>query len=119
MQPFKNKTAYDPGRFRYKITFYEQVSTPDGYGGTTVTLTQVLETYAVREKLREGSQLALEAGASVLNSDCYFVIRYRAAFTPKKDMNLVCDGIYYTIRAIIEIDVPVNYYKLLCVQTTT
>lgn len=71
---------------------------------------------AVQEKLSDRSQLAFEAGASVLNQDCYFIIRQRNDFTPLKDMIVLCSGSTYVIKAIIPVDVPVNYIKLLCVK---
>ncbi len=115
-KPYENKTQYDPGRFRFQLTFFQQVSTQNEYGGTTVALTQVLTTMAVQEKISERSQLAIEAGASVLNQDCYFVIRQRNNFTPLKDMIVLCNGSTYVIRAVIPVDVPVMYIKLLCVK---
>lgn len=113
-KPFNNKSAYDPGRFRYSVTFQSLVATDDGAGGTTVVPETVLITRAVREKLSEHNQLAIEAGASYLSNDCFFVIRNRPDFYPTKDMQVISDGQTYTIRAIIEIDVPVKYLKILC-----
>lgn len=107
---------YDPGRFRFKLTFFKQVSTQSEYGGTFVVNQHVLTTMAVQEKLSERSQLALEAGASVLNQDCYFVIRNRSNFYPEKDMVVFCNGATYVIRAVVPLDVPVVYIKLLCVK---
>jgi|GEM_PF-3481513 len=114
MPPFDNKTKYDPGRFRFAVTFYNEVSTKNRSGGQEVALVPYFSTKAVKEKLREGSQLVINAGASTLNDDCYFVIRNRCGLRPTKAMKVLCDDIYYTIAAIIEIDVPVNYIKLLC-----
>jgi len=115
---FENKTFYDPGRFRFKLVFTQQVSVPDGYSGTKVSNQEVLITMAVQEPLKDGSQLAIEAGASVLNQDCYFVIRNRNEFYPQKNMNVTCNGFDYVIKAVIPVDVPVNYIKLLCVKST-
>lgn len=113
---FENKSHYDPGRFRFSLTFYRQATGDDGYGGTRAVLLQDKTTMAVQEKLSDRSQLAFEAGASVLNQDCYFVIRQRNDFTPLKDMKVLCNGSTYVIKAIIPVDVPVNYIKLLCVK---
>lgn len=111
---YENKSAYDPGRFRYSLTYRKQVSAPDGSGGTDVTFTDLLTVRAIREKLSEGNQLAITAGASLLTKDCYFIVRNRLDFYPEKDMNIVVDSLQYTIRAVIELDVPVTYIKLLC-----
>lgn len=113
---FENKSHYDPGRFRFSLTFFTQSTVDDGYSGTSSALLQSITTMAVQEKLSDRSQLAFEAGASVLNQDCYFVIRQRNDFIPLKDMIVLCDGSTYVIKAIIPVDVPVNYIKLLCVK---
>ena len=113
---FANKSNYDTGRFRYMLDFKLLVATDDGAGGTTQTKITVLSTKAVREKLSEHNQLAIAAGASYLTNDCFFVIRNRPGFYPTKDMQIVCAGDTYTLRAFIEIDVPVKYLKLLCAK---
>lgn len=115
-KPFENKSFYDPGRFRFKLVFFNQVSAPDGFGGTIATLQQSITTMAVQEKLSDRSQLAIEAGASVLNQDCYFVIRQRNDFIPLKEMVVFSNGSTYVIKAIIPVDVPVKYIKMLCVK---
>lgn len=118
-QRYENKSFYDPGRFRFQLVFKQQVTADDGYGGNpVVALQDVLTTRAVQEPIKEGNQLVINAGASVLNQDCYFVIRNVNTFYPEKDMNVECNGATYVIRAVIPIDVPVNYIKLLCVKTT-
>lgn len=117
---YKNKTSYDPGRFRYKVTFQQQVSVVDGSGGNTITKEDILTTSAVREIISrrqnfEGD-LIVAGDASLLQGDWNFIIRNRKCFYPTKDMFLVCDNITYTIRAIQEIDEPTNYIKILVVK---
>jgi SPP1 family predicted phage head-tail adaptor len=115
-KPFENTSGYDPGRFRFSITFFTQSTVVDGFAGTRSVLLQSITTMAVQEKLSERSQLAIEAGASVLNQDCYFVIRQRNDFTPAKDMIILCNGSTYVIKAIVPIDVPVRYIKILGIK---
>lgn len=112
---YKNKSDYDPGRFRHTLEFKAEQSTPDGAGGTTVATVTVLTTKAVREKISEHNQLAIQAGASWLTNDIFFTIRNRQGFYPEKDMIVACEGKTYTVRAIIELDQPVKYIKLLCI----
>lgn len=119
MSIYKNKTQYDPGRFRLPVTFYRQVPADNGSGGTTVALLSVLATRALQDRFYEGSALALQAGASLMNGDTVIVIRYRRDFMPEKDMNVVCNGWMYMIESIQEVDVPVNYVKLLCLRKDT
>lgn len=116
-KPFANETLYDPGRFRFKLSFFQETSVQSVYGGTTAGWTFILTTQAVQEKISSKNQFAIEAGASVLNQDCYFVTRYRSDFEPKKDMAIVCNGFAYLIKAVIPIDVPQRYWKLLCVKS--
>lgn len=113
---YKNKSEYDPGRFRFGVGFYVQTATDDGSGGSIVSWQLVNSTRAIKDKFYEGSTVAIEANASTLNGDCAFVIRYRRDWHPEKDMNVLCDGVVYTISGIQNIDVPVNYWKLLCVK---
>jgi len=115
-RPYENKHSYDPGRFRFKVTFFNQVSAPDGFGGTTASLQQILTTMAIQEKISDRSQIAVEAGASVLNQDCWYIIRQRDNFTPQKDMVVLCNGATYFIKGIVPVDVPVRYIRLLCVK---
>lgn len=113
MPQFKKK-VYDPGLFRFTVGFWKEVSTKNRSGGQSVALQSFLQTLAVREDIREGNQLAIAAGASYLNEDCYFIIRNRQGFYPTKSMKVLCEGSYYTIAAVIEINIPVTYIKLLC-----
>lgn len=108
------RQIYDPGQFRHRILFVNQVSTPDDNGGVDVTLDPYFSTYAVQESIREGSQLAIAAGVSYLNDDRIYVIRDRCAITPEKNTMLTCEGHTYTIMAIVPINQPVEYLKLLC-----
>jgi len=116
-KPYENKSQYDPGRFRSLITFFQQSTVLTEYGGSKASLEPILTTYAVQEKLSDRNQFAIEAGASILNQDCWYVIRYRKDFTPQKDMIFICGGVTYVIRGIIPVDVPQKYWRLLCVRT--
>lgn len=113
-KPYQNKTHYDTGRFRFKLEFYEVVSLDNSGGGITPSTAKVYETYGVQEPIKSGNQEAIEAGASVLNQDCYFVVRNNPSFTIEKSFLIVCNSITYNIAAIISVDVPINYIKLLC-----
>lgn len=118
-KPYNNKSVYDPGRFRFNIVFNQETTVNDGAGGTVVSLTPVLTTKGIKDvykhRLSENGQIILEGGITNETKIWYFIIRYRKSFTPTKSMKLTCDGQNYTIRDIEEIDIPVNYIKLLCV----
>lgn len=119
---FKNKTFLDPGRFRYPIEFYEYNTTINNYGDQIITETLVMSTRASKQNIqnRPGSiysQLEEQAGATLMNGDTYFTIRLRPDWQPKKDMKAVVAGIDYVVRALIPLDYPQNYWRILCTTT--
>ena len=117
---YNNKSNYDPGRFRYKVTFQQQVTTTDGSGGSVVSTEDIITTFAVREIISRrpnfDGDIVIAGDASLLEGDWNFIIRNRSGFYPAKDMFLVCEGITYTIRTIQELDEPTNYIKILAVK---
>jgi hypothetical protein len=117
---YENKSAYDPGRFRYKVTFQQQVAIADGSGGSKINTNDLLTTFAVREAILKrpnfAGDLIVAGEADVILGDWNFVIRSRSGFFPTKDMFLVCEGITYTIRTILELDEPTKYIKVLAVK---
>lgn len=114
-KPFNNKSAYDPGRLRYTLTFSSEQTTQNAYGNSEVTLVTTMVTKAAKLQIGSYDQYAIEAGASMLRNDVYFVIRYRKDWTPLKDMVVECDGKTYKLHAVIELDQPVHYWKILCI----
>lgn len=120
---YENKTFIDPGRLRFGIKFFEQTSTTNNFGDQSVNETLTLQTKASQQNIqnRPGSiysQLEQEAGATIMNGDTYYTIRYRSNWHPKKNMRVevLVNGIAisYTLRAIIDIDQPVHYWRILC-----
>ncbi len=118
-KPYANKTSYDPGRFRYTISFYTQTFTIDGYGNQVQAEVLSLQTRCITQRIdtrlsRVYVQIAQEAGADLLNGDVYFVIRVRADWKPLKNMRVQVGAISYTIRGIIEENEPIFYWRILC-----
>lgn len=121
---YENKTYIDPGRLRFNIKFFEQsVPTINEYGDQVPTETMTLETKAAQQNIqnRPGSiysQLEQEAGATIMNGDTYYTIRFRNNWHPKKNMRVevLVNGvtISYTLRAVIDVDQPVHYWRILC-----
>lgn len=121
MAVYNNKSDFDPGRFRYKVAFYQEGMVDDGFGGTVPGETLVIETRAIRNDVGSNrfsalTQFAVEAGASVFNQDRFFVIRHRSGFVPQKDMVIVSDGVKYTIRGVMPIDEPTKYWRILAIR---
>lgn len=118
---YNNKSNYDPGRFRYPVTFVEETPTILADGSQIVSYVPIISTRAVRETITRRfsvlGDMTLEAGASLMNNYWYFTIRYRPNFTPKKDMLLIAPDGVYTINATPELDAPPHYWRMLCVKT--
>lgn len=119
---FENKTFLDPGRFRYSVSFLQELVTIANDGSQTVTYESILSTRAIREpitrRFNPSGDTTMEAGATLMNNYWYFTIRFvRSGFVPKKDMLLSADNGIYTVNAMPELDEPPNYWKLLCVKT--
>lgn len=120
---YENKTFIDPGRLRFDIKFFEQTSTTNNFGDQSINETLTLQTRASQQNIqnRPGSiysQLEQEAGATIMNGDTYYSIRYRNNWKPKKNMRVevTVNGtvISYTLRAIIDLDQPTHYWRILC-----
>lgn len=79
------------GRLNKRIKFIGLSSTDDGSGGSVSTETDLITTWGALEAMNMGRtvQQATEAGISVLNETRILIIRYRASFTPTKDMLFV------------------------------
>jgi hypothetical protein len=115
MPPYNNKTTHDPGEFRHKIQFMQQVSTPNGSGGTSVAPVLAFATRAKKKPINPGSTIAMEAGASVQNGDTNFIIRFKSG-TPTKSMWILEGAVKYTISTIIVEDDPANYYRIVAIR---
>lgn len=104
----------NPGKLNHRIKFSRLVSTQNesmgavaAFEAVTVSDTDTPDTtWGDLRPPRYNDQLALEAGASVLNDDKVLKIRYRTNFTPTKDMMFedVQAGQKYTVHAIIPYD---------------
>lgn len=121
-QRYENKTFLDPGRFRYPVTFLQEVVNEQPDGSMIVSYQNVLSTRAIREAVTKRFSVygntELQAGATVMNDYWYFTIRFvRSGFVPLKDMLLSTPNGIYTVNAMPELDEPPNYWKLLCVKT--
>ena len=112
--PYDNKKHYDAGRLRHKIQFVEDVTVDDGYGGTTVSQSVILETWAGKEEPSQYTQNLLNSGKTDYETYQYFVIRNRAGFMPVKDMRITYDGLNYVITSVTKIDDPCTFLKVLC-----
>lgn len=120
---FANKTAFDPGRFRFSLVFYKQVVTITPDGSQTVDNVQVKAIRAVRDVVSRRVGLSLEGylkefgDAAELLGAWVFTIRKSSDFYPTKDMVFICEGDTYTPRIIQQVDEPASYIKILAVNT--
>lgn len=118
---FINVTSLDPGRFRYNVTFLEEVVIIEEDGSQIVSYSTLLTTKAIREPVTRRfnvmGDITFQAGATLMNNYWYFTIRFRSGFVPLKDMLLIVENNVYTITSMPELDEPPNYWKMLCVKT--
>lgn len=110
---YENKPFYDPGRFKYSVAFTQQVTETDRSGGVSLAEQELVTCRAVRDRISSRSQLAVQAGASYLNGDTWFIFRKRQDFYPAKDMFMNCEGVRYTIAAVVEEGEPTTYVRVL------
>lgn len=110
---FENKSHYDPGRFNHELNFMRTTSVKSTSGGSTPTTSLAFYTRAVKEQIREGSQISVAYGVSSINNDAIFVIREKAG-TPIKSMQIFEGSTVYEIAGIIPLNDPVSYYKVVC-----
>lgn len=114
------KSAYDPGRFKNTLLFYRQVSTEQPDGGVTVSWVYVTTLKAVKEaiphRLNNFAELENNAGQSILYHANYFVVR-PGSFVPDEALIIAYNGETYTIRAIIDVDDPKNWWRLFCIKS--
>jgi len=97
----------NPAKLNHRIKFIGlSAPTPDEYGGVTAIETDLLITWGSLVPVKQSNQLALEAGASVLNGDKILIIRKRNSFIPAKDMkfqDLNNPSDTYTVHSIFPI----------------
>lgn len=102
----------NPGKLNHRLQFSQEVSTQNIYGGADIILMPVVcsqtvptnVTWGSVEPIKQWNQVAMEAGASVLNGDRQIVIRYREMFYPTKSMiieDLNNPGDIYTVHSIL------------------
>lgn len=104
----------NPAKLNHRIKFAQEESTQNEYGGSVMELVPVVcsdiapadVTWGDLRPVKQYNQLAIEAGASVLNGDKILIIRYRSSFTPSKSMLFqdITEGVWYTIHAILPYD---------------
>lgn len=114
---YDNKKHFDSGRLRHKVRFSQDVVTDDGYGGSYVSSSLVLSTWAGKEEVSQYTLNGLNAGQTNYLYYQYFIIRKRESFIPKKDIMMSFEGKSFIIQNVKELDDPCTFLKLLCVAS--
>ncbi|OCG39050.1 hypothetical protein A9G29_09740 [Gilliamella sp. Fer2-1] len=97
------------GRLRNRIIIQQQVSRKDELGQL---VNEWVDICTVRAELRDVSGKEYQASqAEQTLTDCKILIRYRNDITA--DMRVLCNGIYYDIKAVLE-DVKRTRLELMC-----
>ena len=97
------------GLLRNRITIQQKVNGKDALGQT---VDQWVDVCKVRAEIRDMSGREYQSSqAEQSQTDCKILIRHRNDITP--DMRVLCNGIYYDIKAVLE-DVKRTRLELPC-----
>lgn len=97
------------GLLRNRITIQQKVNGKDALGQT---VDQWGDVCTVRAEIRDMSGREYQSSqAEQSQTDCKILIRHRNDITP--DMRVLCNGIYYDIKAVLE-DVKKTRLELPC-----
>lgn len=97
------------GRLRNRIIIQKQVSRKDKLGQL---VNEWVDICTVRAEIRDVSGKEYQGSqAEQILTDCKILIRYRNDITA--DMRVLCKGIYYDIKAVLE-DVKRTRLELMC-----
>lgn len=86
------------GRLRNRVTIQKKVIGKDDFGQD---IDQWVDVCNVRAEIRDISGREYQSSqAEQSQTDCKILIRHRNDITP--DMRVLCNGIYYDIKAVLE-----------------
>jgi SPP1 family predicted phage head-tail adaptor len=86
------------GKYDQKVEFVSFQTISDGAGGTIVSPTTLLNTFASVKQTRGNN--ALEAGEMVLPNTYQIAIQYRASFVPSEIYQVLYRTRYYKITGV-------------------
>jgi SPP1 family predicted phage head-tail adaptor len=97
------------GKLRNQVTFQKRITRKDELGQS---VDKWVDVCTVRAEIRDVSGKEYQASqAEQTLTDCKILIRYRKDIT--SDMRVLCNGIYYDIKAVLE-DVKRTRLELPC-----
>lgn len=86
------------GKLRNQVTFQRQIKRKDELGQL---VNEWVDMCTVRAEIRDVSGKEYQnSQAEQVQTDCKILIRYRKDITA--DMRVLCNGIYYDIKAVLE-----------------
>lgn len=112
-KPYDNEPHFDPGLFRVSLEFRQQTAVVSSSGDSAPTKATVKTMKAAELPIRDGDQLAIEAGASIMKRSRYYITRKVSSFYPTKSMNFNIGTKEYVINAVIPLGSPEKYVKIL------
>jgi|688.fasta_scaffold76065_3 SPP1 family predicted phage head-tail adaptor len=86
------------GKYDQKVSFVNFQAISDGAGGTTVTPTTSLTTFAAVTQRRANNDL--ESGEMVLPNTYEFRIQFRASFVPSESFQILYQSKYHKITGV-------------------
>lgn len=109
----KRNLKFDAGQLKGFCSFYEFVSTPDGYGGTRQEWVLRLDTRCKRNIKNKTSQSQLQVGSFDFYQVYEFIIRDREGFSVEKDMIVYSDGVLHVIKGVAPMENNPNYVMVI------
>lgn len=109
------KLKFDAGQLRDFASFYELVTVPDGYGGSTTGWSLVKSTRVMKRIKNNTQQSSLQSGSFDFYQVYEFTIR-SGSVTPKKDMVIQSGGFLYKVKGIAPIE-GLPRYTLVITET--
>lgn len=111
----KSRLKFDAGQLKDFADFYELVTVPDGYGGSTTGWALVKSTRAMKRIKNKTQQDSLQSGSFDFYQVYEFTIR-SGSVTPKKDMMIYSGNALYKVKGIAPIE-GLPRYTLVITET--
>lgn len=117
------RSKEDPGDYNHRILFYQESYSEGLDGSQKVTLTLVpglpiLGLWAKKTIIKDFNQMAIQAGATIENDDCFFTIRSMKSFYPGKAMLVrsVRTGDWFNIASVQELQDPAFHVRIVAIR---
>ena len=102
-------------KYNHLVSFWNQVSTPDGYGGFEVKYQKVFDDYAF--VITKDEKRTLQESQVILDGYYEVYMRYRADISILKSQNIKLKDKNLTIHSIVNVNELDREFKLICTES--